>query len=82
MFLGGSDPRFYKGNFSYVPVTKRGYWQFKVDNVNFGLGSVCNDGCQMIADTGTSLIGGPHADIAAINKVCFLRINVTENADL
>jgi len=31
LILGGSDPQFYKGNFSYVPVSKKGYWQFKMD---------------------------------------------------
>ena len=31
MFLGGSNPEYYSGNFTYVNVTKRGYWQFKMD---------------------------------------------------
>jgi len=31
LILGGSDPQYYKGNFSYVPVSKQGYWQFKMD---------------------------------------------------
>lgn len=26
--LGGTDPAHYKGNFTYVNVTKKGYWQF------------------------------------------------------
>lgn len=25
--FGGVDPKHYKGNHSYVPVTKKGYWQ-------------------------------------------------------
>lgn len=31
LFLGGSDPDYYYDDFHYVPLTDKGYWQFRVD---------------------------------------------------
>jgi len=69
LLFGGTDPKYYTGAFTYVPLTNQTYWQFKLDDVLLRGNSLgyCPGGCKAIADTGTSLIAGPAAEMKALN---------------
>jgi len=70
--LGGTDQSHYTGSFSYTPVTKKGYWQFQVNDYQIGGKSYnwCGTtGCKTIADTGTSLLAGPSNIVKQINSI-------------
>ncbi|KAL4320856.1 hypothetical protein AHAS_Ahas14G0052300 [Arachis hypogaea] len=68
--FGGVDPSHFKGEHTYVPVTKKGYWQFDMGDVLIGSKPTgyCAKGCSAIADSGTSLLAGPTAIITQINQ--------------
>ncbi|KAJ8439258.1 hypothetical protein Cgig2_030193 [Carnegiea gigantea] len=67
--FGGVDPKHYKGDHTYVPITEKGYWQFEMGDFFIGNYSTgfCKGGCAAILDSGTSLLGGPTRVIAEIN---------------
>ncbi|XP_037711125.1 lysosomal aspartic protease [Drosophila subpulchrella] len=66
--LGGTDQSLIDGEMTYTPVTQEGYWQFSVNNITWN-GTVVSDGCQAIADTGTSLIASPPAAYTQMNTL-------------
>uniref|UniRef100_A0A8C5JYZ9 Cathepsin D n=1 Tax=Jaculus jaculus TaxID=51337 RepID=A0A8C5JYZ9_JACJA len=65
LMLGGIDSKYYKGELSYLNVTRMAYWQV-VDVAN-GL-TLCKGGCEAIVDTGTSLLVGPVDEVKALQK--------------
>ncbi|KAJ4725128.1 putative Aspartic proteinase [Melia azedarach] len=67
--FGGMDPDHYKGEHTYVPVTRKGYWQFDMGDVMIDgqTTGFCGSGCAAIADSGTSLLAGPTTIITEVN---------------
>nr|XP_016850956.1 PREDICTED: cathepsin E [Anolis carolinensis] len=70
LIFGGYDPSLFSGNLNWIPVSKKGYWQIQLDNIQVG-GTIafCAEGCQAIVDTGTSLITGPSDDIKQMQNL-------------
>ncbi|XP_068116770.1 cathepsin D-like [Hyperolius riggenbachi] len=69
LLLGGTDPKYYTGDFNYVNITRKAYWEIHMDQL--GVGDqlmLCKGGCAAIVDTGTSLITGPQDEVIALQK--------------
>ena len=59
LFVGGTNSALFKGDFSYTPVTKEGYWQINMNGVNVnGKDIFATSQAAAIVDTGTTLIVG------------------------
>lgn len=79
LVLGGVNKERFTGEHTWAPVTKKGYWQFNMDGVSMPrVPGICEGGCPVIADTGTSLTSGPTADIRRINAAIGGRQSVNE----
>jgi len=63
--LGGVDSTKYTGDFTYTPITIKGYWQFAVSAVSVGGASFAGE-TKAIADTGTSLLAIPKASLTTL----------------
>ncbi|XP_025265018.1 lysosomal aspartic protease-like isoform X2 [Camponotus floridanus] len=68
LIFGGSDPAYYEGNFTYVPVSVQGYWQIIIDSIERNEVTWCERFCQAIIDTSVWRIIGPESDISLINR--------------
>jgi len=70
LYLGGANPDHYTGEIVYAPITRKGYWQFTMDGIYIGdYPALCLNGCQAIADTGTSLIVGPEYEVEKLHRI-------------
>ncbi|XP_071276292.1 LOW QUALITY PROTEIN: cathepsin D-like [Agelaius tricolor] len=76
LLLGGIDEGQFEGPLHYIPVSRKSYWQVHMDRLSVGAPGaagcrdppLCGGGCEAIVDTGTSLITGPSADVAALHR--------------
>uniref|UniRef100_A0A3Q2PN59 Cathepsin D n=1 Tax=Fundulus heteroclitus TaxID=8078 RepID=A0A3Q2PN59_FUNHE len=69
LLLGGTDPKYYTGDFHYVNISRQAYWQIHMDGMSIGSQlNLCKGGCEAIVDTGTSLITGPAAEVKSLQK--------------
>jgi len=67
MTLCDIDSQHYTGELTYVPVSKKAYWQFTMDSVKVNAEKLSTN-FQAIADTGTSLITGPKDVVDRLNR--------------
>jgi hypothetical protein len=65
--IGGADPAHYTGAIDYVPLADATYWEIDLDGITAG-GQSATTAKRAIVDSGTSLIAGPSADVAALAK--------------
>lgn len=61
--FGETKPERMASDLFWAPLTKPGYWQVAIDDVAIRneKQKLCSKGCQVIVDTGTSLLAGPPA---------------------
>ncbi|KAH7922358.1 Asp-domain-containing protein [Leucogyrophana mollusca] len=63
LYIGGVNPKMYTGDFTYVDVSKEGYWQVPLDAVS-GKGKDVLTQLDSIIDSGTTLIVGDTSSVA------------------
>ncbi|XP_030826230.1 cathepsin D-like [Camarhynchus parvulus] len=74
LLLGGIDEGQFEGPLHYIPVSRKSYWQVHMDRLSVGAPGAagcrtrCVGGLRAIVDTGTLLITGPAADVAALHR--------------
>lgn len=68
MTIGGVDEDLFDGEIRYHDVIRKHYWTMKLDDVLVGDRSLglCEDGCRIVVDTGTSMITGPSKDVGKL----------------
>ncbi|CAF3179349.1 unnamed protein product [Rotaria sp. Silwood2] len=66
LIFGGADSSKYTGSITYTSVAIEGYWEFLMTSVSVG-STIVSSSAYAIADTGTTLIIGPTAQVTALN---------------
>lgn len=67
LLLGGTDPAYYTGDITYVPLLAPTYWEITLDDfVVDGTSYVTSDEHKAIVDSGTSILTGPSSEVSKI----------------
>lgn len=66
--IGGMDSNHYKGELNYVPLKSATYWAVELEGLEIG-GQKVTSVTTAIVDSGTSLLAGPKAEVAAIAEL-------------
>ncbi|KAF9226073.1 Asp-domain-containing protein [Gyrodon lividus] len=65
LYLGGTNPDMYTGNFAYAQVIQQGYWEVNMDSI-VGNSQTLLSNVACIIDTGSNLIQGPPEDVEVL----------------
>merc|ERR1719272_52868 len=68
LIIGGIDSSHYTGELTYEPLTSETYWEITMKGMSLGTKSITNN-YKAVLDTGTSILAGPKADVAAVAKL-------------
>lgn len=75
LVLGGVDPSHYKGELTWAPVRRKGYWEIELQDIKFGGKNVGLDPVGAAIDTGSSLLVVPTTVAELINSELDARKN-------
>jgi len=66
--LGGVNSAYYTGDFTYVPLKDKSYWEIAMDSMKLNDAVIDANTKSAIVDSGTSLMAGPTDVVSAIAK--------------
>ncbi|KAK8764019.1 hypothetical protein V5799_033373 [Amblyomma americanum] len=68
IYFGGVNTHRHTGDVSYVPVTKTGHWQIRMDNIDVKGTRLCVGGCDTVVDSGTTFFTGPKEEVETLHR--------------
>jgi len=68
MTLGGVNTDYFTGDFTYVPLKAKSYWEIGLEGVKLNGATVDSTTLSAVVDSGTSLMAGPTEVVEAIAK--------------
>jgi hypothetical protein len=66
--IGGVNSNYYSGDFTYIPLKDKSYWEIALEGVKLNGNVVDTDTVNAVLDSGTSLLAGPTKVANAIAK--------------